>query len=225
MRWGVRPDGVNPCKHVEPFAESKRMRFLSAAEVAALGTALTEAERAGVTSAHVVAAIRLLMLTGCRKSEILTLRWDDVDIERALLQLRDSKTGQKVVYLNAPALQVLSELTPVDGHPFVIPGENEGEHANNIDHAWRKIRASAGLADVRLHDLRHSFASVAAGAGMSLPVIGALLGHRDAATTQRYAHLAADPLKQANDLIGARLMAAMSGGGGQVVEIPRKSRP
>jgi integrase len=153
----------------------------------------------------VIAAIRLLVLTGARLSEVLTLQWSHVEFEHSLLRLPDSKTGQKVIYLNAPALQVLTELPRIEGNPFVICGKREGAPLINPQKPWRRIRETAGLDDLRIHDLRHSFASVAAGSGQSLPIIGALLGHSQPQTTARYAHLSADPLRTANDAIGRRL--------------------
>jgi integrase len=208
-RWSLRPDGSNPCRHVEKFKERKRERYLSAEELARLGQALAELERDGSEGPHAIAAIRLLLLTGCRLGEVLTLRWEDVDFERGLLHLPDSKTGAKTVALAAPALEVLSEAPRFAGNPYVIPGERAGRPLVNLQKPWRRIRAKAGLPDVRLHDLRHSFASVGAAAGLGLPIIGALLGHHEAATTHRYAHLAADPLKEAADVIAGKIAAAM----------------
>lgn len=207
-KWGERADGSNPCRHVERYRERKRERFLSEAELARLGEALATAGE----SPYVIAAVRLLILTGARLSEILTLRWEHVDFERACLRLPDSKTGAKDIYLSPPALELLASLPRIEGNPYVIPGGSEGRHLVNLEKPWRRIRASAGLAGVRLHDLRHSFASFGAGGGLSLPMIGALLGHTQAATTQRYAHLASDPLRQASELIGKRIAAAMDGG-------------
>jgi integrase len=123
------------------------------------------------------AAIRLLLLTGCRKGEIANLRWDHVDFERQCLRLPDSKTGAKVVYLNAPARALLQELPRMAVSPRVIPGLRADGAGSAIDKVWSRVRKAAGLADVRLHDLRHSFASVGAAGGLSLPIIGALLGH------------------------------------------------
>ena len=134
-----------------------------------------------------------------------------MDLERGLLNLADSKTGAKTVYLNAAARELLSVLPRLEGNPFVVPGERKGRHLVNLEKPWRRVRANANLPDLRLHDLRHSFASIGAGAGLGLPVIGALLGHAQPATTARYAHLASDPLQQAADLIGQRLAAAMNG--------------
>ena len=210
-KHGLRPDGSNPCRHVGKYRERKRERFLSEEELARLGEALGDAEQNKTASTWAIAAIRLLMLTGARLSEILTLKWDEVDFEGQQLRLPDSKTGQKSIYLNAPALEVLADTPRLVGNPYVICGEKSGAHLVNLQKPWRRIRRAAGLDDVRIHDLRHSFASVAAGGGMSLPVIGALLGHSQPQTTQRYAHLSADPLKAASDAIGAKISAAMRG--------------
>jgi integrase len=209
FNWSGRRGERNPCVGIERFAEQKRRRYLSSAELARLGAALAQIEDQKLTSPYVVAAIRLLVFTGARLSEILTLRWDHVDLERGFLNLTDSKTGAKTIYLNAVARKLLAALPRLAGNPFVIPGERQGKHLVNLEKPWRKVRDLAHLPDVRLHDLRHSFASFGAGAGLGLPIIGALLGHAQAATTARYAHLAADPLQQAADLIGDRLEAAL----------------
>jgi len=205
---GYRADGSNPCRHIEKYKENARERFLSAQELARLGAALADAEEQEMTSPFVIAAIRLLVLTGARLSEILTLQWSHVDFDQQLLRLPDSKTGKKVIYLNAPALQILTELPRVEGNPFVIVGKIEGARLINLQKPWRRIRNAAGLDDVRIHDLRHSFASVAVGSGQSLPVIGALLGHSQPQTTARYAHLAADPLRAASDDTAGRIASA-----------------
>ena len=158
------------------------------------------------------------MFTGARLGEILNLRWDQVDSERTCLRLPESKTGAKVIHLNAPALEVLNGIER-DGSPWVIAGRDPDKPLVNLRKPWHRIRAKAGLEGVRLHDIRHSFASIGAAGGLSLPIIGALLGHTQAATTMRYAHLAADPLKQAADMIGKRIAAAMRGESGEVVEL------
>nr|WP_247654276.1 site-specific integrase [Microvirga sp. HBU67558] len=220
FNWSGRRGERNPCVGIERFTEQKRRRYLSSAELARLGAALAQAEEQKLRSPYVVAAIRLLVFTGARLTEILTLRWDHVDLERGFLNLADSKTGAKTVYLNAASRELLTALPHLDGNPFVIPGERQGKHLVNLEKPWRAIRQLAQLPDVRLHDLRHSFASIGAGAGLGLPVIGALLGHAQAATTARYAHLASDPLKQAADLIGGRLETAMRAGEHQ----PEKER-
>jgi integrase len=222
---GYRPDGSNPCRHVERYREQKRERFLSEAELSRLGEALAAGVREGTETMFMIAAIRLLLFTGARLGEILGLRWDYVDIERACLRLPDSKTGQKVLYLNAPALEVLAALPRVEANPYVICGKREGAHLVNLEKPWRRIRARATLDDVRLHDLRHSFASFGAAGGLSLLMIGKLLGHTQAATTERYAHLAADPVRAANEAIGERIAAAMKGGtepGAEIAELKRQ---
>jgi integrase len=212
-RWGVRSDNSNPCRHVERFREKRRQRFLSAVELAELGKVLVEVGRERVEWHSVVPAIRLLIFTGARVSEILTLKGEWVDLERGCLNLPDSKTGAKVIHLNAPALKVLSDIKPDPkdpDNPHVIRGRLKGSCLVNLKDPWGRIRKRAKIPDVRVHDLRHSFAAVAAGAGSSLPIIGALLGHTQPQTTARYAHLAADPLKAAAEAVGVRLAAAMA---------------
>lgn len=227
--WGFRPPGSNPCRLVEKFKEEKRKRFLSPAELARLGEALRVAERDGQltlpprdgvrseearvpVSRWAITAIRLLALTGARKSEILGLKWAWIDFDARRAALPDSKTGEKVLILPPPALVELASLPRVADNPYVLPGAKPGTHLVNMDQAWRAIREVAGLDDVRIHDLRHSFASVGAASGQSLPVIGALLGHSQPATTARYAHLADDPLQVAAESIGGRIAAAMGQG-------------
>lgn len=219
-KWGLRPDGSNPCRHVDRYPERKMERFLSVDELGRLGAVLAEAERTATELRSVIAAVRLLMFTGARLGEILNLEWSHVDFERSCLRLPESKTGAKVIHLNAPALEVLNGIER-DGSPWVIAGRDPDKPLVNLRKPWHRIRAKAGLEGVRLHDLRHSFASVGAAGGLSLPMIGALLGHTQAATTQRYAHLAADPLKQAADMIGERIRAAINGKSGEVVPLDR----
>ena len=198
----------NPARGVKKAPVRKVERFLSEAEIAQLAEALdAEASRSG--NPYPSTAIKLLLLTGCRRGEIVNLCWDHVDFERECLRLPDSKTGAKIVYLNAPARALLQQLPRMAANPRVIPGMRADSASAAIDKAWASARAAAGLVDVRLHDLRHSFASVGAAGGLSLPIIGALLGHKHATTTARYAHLSADPLRAANDAVGARIAAAM----------------
>ncbi len=211
-KWELRVDGSNPCRHVERFKENKRERYLSSVELARLSDALAYAERTGTASPHAVAAIRLLILTGCRMREILHLRWEHVDLETGRLSLPDSKTGAKTIYLGAPAREVLASVPRTAGNPWVIEGWKERCHLTDLKGPWKRLREQAELEDLRIHDLRHSFAAVGAGLGLSLPMIGKLLGHSQPATTARYAHLAADPMHEAADRIGAELAAAMKGG-------------
>jgi integrase len=212
-KHGFRPDGSNPCRHVEKYPETRRERFLSEVELARLGDALRAAEREKTAQPWAIAAIRLLTFTGARLSEILTLKWEYVNLEHSMLLLPDSKTGRKAVHLNAPALAVLQNTPRLEGNCYVICGEKAGHHLVNLEKPWRRIRQTAGLDDVRLHDLRHSFASVGAASGHSLVIIGKMLGHSQPGTTARYAHLADDPVKAANDAVGARIAAAMEGSG------------
>jgi integrase len=207
-RWGLRPDGSNPCRHVEKFAERKRERMLSPAELARLGDALA----AYNGSPYAVAAVKLLVFTGARLGEVLGLRWEWIDFERGEARLPDSKSGAKTLHLPPPALAVLAELPRVEGNPHVIVGQKDAAALVNLEKPWRAIRAAAGLDDVRLHDLRHAFASVAASSGMGLPIIGKMLGHTQAATTARYAHLASDPVKAAAATVAGKIAAAMAGG-------------
>ena len=157
-----------------------------------------------------VAAIRLLALTGARLREILDAQWPQVDLGRGVLSLPDSKTGKKLIYLSAAASAILAALPRVAFNPHVIPGAKEGAARVDIHRPWAAVTRAAGLEGLRIHDLRHSFASVGAGRSLGLPIIGKLLGHSQAATTHRYAHLHVDPLRQAADAIGAEIDAAMS---------------
>ena len=208
--WDLRPDGTNPCRHVKRFREEKRERFLSDIEYQRLGVALKAIEADGSETASAIAAVRLLMLTGCRLSEIQKLRWEHVDLGASELRLPDTKTGAKVVYLGDPAIAVLERIDRRDGNPWVIAGRKPGGHLTDLQHPWRRIRARAGLDDVRIHDLRHSFASGGLLVGEGLPMIGKLLGHTQVQTTARYAHLANDPVKSAANRIASRI-AEVSG--------------
>lgn len=208
MNWAERQKwrhpNSNPVRGLERFKERSRERFLSDDEIARLGKALQRAEAEG-ESPFAIAAIRLLVLTGCRKSEIVQLRWENVDLNRGLLLLPDSKTGKKAVLLNGAAIEILQVIPRLKSNPNVIAGIRDGEPLVGLHRIWDRIRLSAGLSDVRLHDLRHSFASVAAAQGGSLPMIGKLLGHSVPATTARYAHLAADPVRELTQKAGSHL--------------------
>ena len=168
-------------------------------------------------SPFAVAAIRPLLFTGCRRQEILNLQWNHVDFERGALFLPDSKTGRRTVILGAPAMKVLSELPHVG--PFVISGADPEKARTALKRPWNAIRRRANLSGVRLHDLRHSFASVGAGAGLGLPIIGRLFGHTQPSTTARYAHLGDDPLRRASETISARIAAAMGETDGESAEV------
>ncbi|ARJ67426.1 hypothetical protein WV31_18025 [Magnetospirillum sp. ME-1] len=261
--WGERTDGTNPCRHIEKFKESKRERFLSADELAALGEVLA----AYKGSPYVAASIKLLVFTGARLQEILTLRWEWIDFAKNEVRLPDSKTGAKTLHLPPPAMAVLADLPQIDGNPFVIVGGKDGACLVNLEKPWRVIRQAAtvrlwrdhekmgplvqglaekherastyaecqkaaedagielpgGMDDVRIHDLRHAFASVAASAGLGLPIIGKMLGHSQPQTTARYAHLAADPVKAAQAAVAGAIAAAMSRNpAAEVVQLPQR---
>ncbi|MBF0429283.1 MAG: tyrosine-type recombinase/integrase [Magnetococcales bacterium] len=205
---GLRED--NPVHGVKKFPGQRRERFLTGEELARLGDALLEAEQEGVNPVA-INAMRLLLLTGMRRGEVLTLEWSHVDMERCCLRLPDSKTGQKIVHVGAAALEVLARLSRLEGNPFCFPGAVEGHSLVGLPRIWRKIRERAGLSDVRIHDTRHGFASVGVISGMGLPVVGALLGHKTPAMTARYAHLSDDPVKLAADRISGTIAAALNG--------------
>ena len=190
--WGMVPEGCDPCRSVEKYPERRRERFLTDAEFARLGRVLDEAVDNGTASPMTVTAIRLLMLTGCRKSEILTLRWADVDFDAGELLLADAKTGPRAVQLPPTAVGLLRSLPRRKDSPWVFPGnDRDGRFSGGgLDRAWQAVRARAGLEDVRLHDLRHSFASRALALGKTLSVTGKPLGHADIETTARHTHLA-----------------------------------
>src|SRR5262245_13890564 len=190
-RAGIVPEGTNPARGIDKFKESCRERFLTGEELERLGSAIREAETTGVpwtvgetkpTAKHVpkakrftkigasaAAALRLLLFTGCRLREILHLRWEHVDMERGCLFLPDSKTGRKAVILNAPALAVFNSLERIG--PFVVPGNDVEQPRHDLKRPWDALTHHAGLTGVRLHDLRHTYASFGAGNGLGLPII------------------------------------------------------
>ncbi|HEY9226959.1 MAG TPA: tyrosine-type recombinase/integrase [Gemmatimonadaceae bacterium] len=229
---------ANPCASVEHYREEASERFLSPAEIARLGQALTKAAAVGLpqpprrsrkpatgpTAKHrakktagkplpanplAVGAIRLALLTGMRRGEVLGLRWSEVDKEHGILQLADSKTGRKAVPVGAPALALLDSLPRIKDCPFVFPSASGKRPLESVRRVWDAVRVAAKLEEVRFHDLRHSFAAAMAEQGESLLLIGSILGHRDVRTTDRYAHLADDRRRSAADTTSARLAEAM----------------
>jgi integrase len=224
----------NPAADVKPYKTEGRERYLTTDELSRLGDALREAETVGLmwtvdetgpkakhapkienrrrkVDDYAVAAIRLLVLTGARLREILHCRWEYIDAERHMIRLLTSKTGKKTIYLSAAAEAVLASVKRIKGNPYVFPGDKEGKPRVDLNKPWRAVRKAAVLDGVRVHDLRHSFASFGAGASLGLPIIGKLLGHAQAATTQRYAHLDMDPMRRAVETIGNTIAAAMAG--------------
>jgi len=218
--WGLRPDGSNPCPQVDRYPEKSRQRFLSAEELARLGVALSDAvdhkDPEKRVSPTVALAIRLLVLTGCRLREILHLRWSEVDIRNGALRLSDSKTGRKTIPLGPPALELLTNAPRIESNPYVLPGHLKECPLTTLRPGWGRITKAAELGDLRPHDLRHAWASVAAISGESLVVIGAVLGHRDADTTRKYAHLSIDPIRatatRTAETIAEQMSAKATGG-------------
>ncbi len=214
-RQGLRPAGQNPCRGIEKYPERGHERYLTTAEYGRLGTAIREAERTGALARAGLTAIRLLLLTGCRPSEILTLEWSHVDLPASVLRLADSKTGEKTVHVPPEAVRLLKRWPRHAGSSFVFPGtgrRTRGEHLVNLAKHWKHLRKAAGLEDVRLYDAcRHSFASVAISKhGHALSVVGELLGHSQAATTKRYTHLHDEAARSAVKQIGGTIAAAMA---------------
>jgi integrase len=195
---------TNPARGVKRFPDKKSERFLSQKELVRLGEALNESE----ANPMAISILKLLIFTGARKGEIESLSWDMVDFDGGYLRLPDSKTRYKIIHMNAGALQVISELTPLEGSDFVFPAVRGVSYFQGTSKIWKQIKKRAGFENVRLHDLRHSFGSIAVSGGASLPMIGALLGHKSTATTQRYAHLQDDPLKTANERVSDSISSA-----------------
>ncbi|KAB1089003.1 site-specific integrase [Neorhizobium galegae] len=247
--WGIStkqiPKMDNPCGGIKKYAEDSRERYLTREELSRLGDAVREAETGGIPwdpapekkvkhapkaenrritiDKFSAAAIRLFILTGARRGEILKLKWSNVDLERGLIFLDDSKTRKKTIILNSPAQFILSELPKmgiyvIPGEPKTLPdGSIHERPRSDLKRPWHHIRRRAGLdasvdnsnVRVRIHDLRHTHASVGVESNLSLQIIGKLLGHTQAKTTERYAHLADDPKRRASDLIGSKIVKAM----------------
>jgi integrase len=236
FRWAAKPKqrycikGHNPAAsdEVERVKEEGRERFLTTAELTRLGEIIRQAETKGlpvkqridkrapkaeqrvVIDRFAAAAIRLLLLTGCRLREILNLQWASIDFERGIINLSEAKRGRRPVILNAPALEILNELPHVGR--FVIAGSTAGvgdteRPRYDIKRSWQRVREAAGLTDVRGHDLRHTVGAFSASLGMGLQITGAILGHKSTQATQRYAHLANHPLKRATERVGGEIAA------------------
>ena len=199
---------ASPVKGVKRYPDNRRDRFLSPAELARLGDVLARLERDGRDPRH-IAILRLLALTGARKNEIARLRWSELDLDRGMLRLKDSKTGPKVIPLGAAALELIAAIPP-NGSRYLFPDRKHPDQpTRNLDWAWVRIREAADLEDLRIHDLRHTFASAGLSSGEGLPLIGKLLGHAHISTTSRYAHLADDPIRAAADRISRNVAEAL----------------
>jgi integrase len=227
-KWGIVAVGTNPCRGIDRFPEKARERYLSDDELIELGTALRIAakgyhsvdwstysrrdrfDRRSPEDWRAIAAIRLLLLTGARTNEILTLQWSWIDWRLGIARLPDSKTGPKTLFLPEPALRLMEEFKPraerdYPRSPFVLPGDRVVSNFQGLFAAWQRIRTIARFRDLRLHDLRHIYASTAVASGDSLYIVGRILGHRRSETTQRYAHLALDPVRDVANRTAAKL--------------------
>ena len=203
--WGYRPDNTNPRLHIEKNKEHKRQTTLTAHQLVNLGAILNSEEDISKELPSVPHAIWLLLLTGCRMSEILTLKWEYIDFDHACIRFPDSKTGAKIIPINSSAMRLLNRISRTDKNPYVVPGKKLGHHLVNLEKPWRRIRKKAGLSAIRLHDLRHTFGSMLAAQGHQMPMIAKLLGHSQLQTTARYIHLAPDPVKDATNKIGTTM--------------------
>ena len=240
QRAGLVPEHFNPATKITRYQEENLERFLTSDELARLGDALREAETVGLPwnvdetkpiSKHItgrsrktvygrlpVAAARLLIFTGCRLREILDCKWEYLDLERGVLFLPRSKKGKRTVILNGPALAVLASLPRMSA--YMLPGKDTKKPISDIKRLWRAVLRRAKITSLRRHDLRHTFASVGVGGNMALPIVGKLLGQTQMSSTQRYAHLANDPLRKASQQIAGRISKAMR----DHLHVPAKTR-
>ncbi len=273
-QWGKSEIPENPCSGIERFKEHERERFLNKEEITLLGEVLNQCEMEGSELPNVILALRLLILTGCRRNEILELQWKWIDWENSMIRYPDSKTGKKSIPLNLPAIELLKAANRISGNPYVCTGTGKKGHLVNLQKPWTRIRQRAeifrlisligkhekwdeeaissahlessskisatltyyramaekleididteGMETVRLHDLRHSFASVGVASGLSLFMVGKLLTHKDTVTTQRYAHIADNPLREASESIGGQIAGMMAGNTAKVLDIKTK---
>jgi integrase len=256
--WNMRPDGSNPCRRIERNEENHRKRFLSAAELERLGATLRIAECEGLPwsvdeskpkSKHLpkpenrrtlfprvtTAAIELLLFTGCRLSEVLNLRWDQVDFAEGTIKLPETKTGKRtdepqIVVINAPARQVLKQLQKAKASPWVLPSRLDAHRPlakSVVENAWQRIRTAAKLKDgrygwARLHDLRHTVGTRAGQSGANAFLVRDLLRHKDLSMTGRYVNRDDDPLRTLSELVGEGIAAELAGcKGGAVVPLKR----
>jgi integrase len=212
IREGMLED--NPARMVKRWKDRTLERYLNQEELERLGKALCDAEAAG-ENPKAIAIIRLLALTGARKGEITNLIWAEVDFDKGMLRLRDSKTGQKIIPIGKSALAILAAQPRMANSALVFPADKLGRagaertYFQGINAIWYRVRAKANLPGVRLHDLRHTAASIAVANGASLPMIARVLGHSDTKTTQRYAHLSDAPVRQVVENLADQVAAAM----------------
>lgn len=192
---GYRDRGTNPVHGLEKYREEKRLKFMESSELEAIGEGIAKLEVQNAIDPSIAAALKVMLLTGARCSEILTLKWEYFSESKEKALLPDSKTGAKVLPIPPTAWEILSSLPRMNEYCF--PGRWGRGHIVNVKDTWKRICEAGGISGWRIHDLRHAFASYAANSGKSLPIIGKILGHSQASTTSRYAHLAENPVAQA----------------------------
>ena len=200
-KWEYRALNSNPCRHIDRYKEKGREVYLTMSKIEKIGLAIKELEK--TESPYILAAIKMLLFTGRRTSEILTLRWEYLDFENSKMHLPETKTGAKTFHLSSTTKQLLFSLPSREG--FVFKSVVSGKRVTIVRHIWKKICKLADIDNVRVHDLRHTYASLAIHQGFSLPIISKMLGHTDTRTTERYAHLHDDPVNQAVDKIDQQL--------------------
>ena len=200
--WEYREPNTNPTRHIRKFKEEPRRRYLKAEELERLENVMIDAEVNQWTSQPVIDAIRVLQMTGARLREVLNMEWAFVDLPNGQVHLPDSKTGQKTIFLSNKAGRYIADIERKPNNPFVFPGQRMGAQLINIQKPWRLIRERAQLNDVRIHDLRHTYASLAVAQNLSLPIVGKLLGHKSSKSTERYAHLYTDVMVAAAKKVG-----------------------
>ena len=194
-KTGYRDRGTNPVRGLEKYREEKRLKFMESSELEAIGEGIAKLEKQDAIDPTIAAALKVMLLTGARCSEILTLKWEYFNESKKKALLPNSKTGAKVLPIPPTAWEVISALPRVNEYCF--PGRWGRGHIINVKDTWKRICKAGGISGWRIHDLRHAFASYAANSGKSLPIIGKILGHSQASTTSRYAHLAENPVAQA----------------------------
>jgi len=223
--WGWREESTNPVRLIKRYPENKRERFLSSDELQQLGDTLAKAELEQTELPNVIAVVRLLALTGCRLSEILTLKWDYLDFKADMLNLPDAKAGARSQSLATPALDILASIKRIDGIDWVLPNKfcTGPIDKSNMERAWRRIRKNAKLEDVRMHDLRHTVGTIAGASGANAFMVRDLLGHKSLAMTSRYVNHDVDPQRALVNQVANQIDAAMSGKpSAEVVAFPKK---
>ncbi len=224
--WGLRAERSNPCHGIRRYAEVKRERFLSDAELASLGQELTRADNEGTSPLAITNAVRFLALSGCRLGEALSLRWEHVDLKEAILRLPDAKTGARSHAIGAKAVALLQTTRPdpASGWVFRVSDPAKPLTATALEHAWQGIRERANLADARLHDLRHTVGTYAGQTGANAFLVRDKLGHKTLAMTGRYVNRDAHPLRALSDKVENRIASAMEGKTAQYVTLPTKPK-